>query len=486
MADVDKVYYDPNKAKKGGLRTGVQRKPVSKAKIARGIAAFDLGQAGLRAGMGVADLPDATVAKEGGALASLAKRTVENSALLPDVTVPAAASLGGFAAGFLADDEATGVPYGGLGDRFARAQKAAADAYGQAQNEQNQRLGIRGNQEAIGINASSVEGLPIRDGQVVASVPGGEISAPFDQFQSLRQQLGTVGQGKGAVSYLPGQAVASMAVGDENRQALNEAVKAAIARGEDVSAIIGGQNADPIQSRIDEIRKKLAQPGRGLRQSLGSLLEERRNRSALEKELNSLLNQQAEQSKAALKLTGQARAQANADRNYQLNLARFGLEQQRMMTDQQRQARQRYEEQAQQLFPEDPERQLLYVAKNEAAKNPQKFFTTPDGIAARRIAKQRLIEGIKSERGLWDWFKTVFFGGREPTQSDLENLSFSDVIEGKGESILPEWISPNDVFALGPNAYVYKDNLDPETVWVIEQLSRLDKNGKTKSVRRGQ
>lgn len=269
-----------------------------------------------------------------------------------------------------------------------------------------------------------------------------------------------------------------------------QAANAALDRGENIDIdrvmgfVEGGQAAqDPTAARIAEIQKELSRPIRGLRQSFGDMLAENRRRKELQAELDSLLKEQGQNQRAVAKrqmdLLNAARAQANADRNFALNLARFDRESRQ-------QALRQIADSAKQMFPDDPERQILYQAKFEAASNPRKFFTTPRGLEARRVAKQRLIEGIRNERGLWDWFKSKFFNGRTPTQADIENLSFKDIVQGKGEMLLPEWISPNDVFVLGPNAYVYKDNLDPETRWVIEQLIAADTEGKTKSVRRGQ
>ena len=461
MANPNEPYYNPEKGvplreqlKKGAkaFKPGAKSSPGLLGKSVRALGkglgyltALDVGQAAGRAGYDVYNMTPEERAQAGGAVSAFLDRAGDYSFM-----------------------------FGG------GPEQVAAQPADQSVSQGNAQYSIPGNKPTLSVSDQN----------------GGTGTLTFDSPASIaeaqkqiaeRYPGATPGQG-GTLTVVPAFDL-KKAKAQANVDVL-QAANAALDRGENIDLnkinafVEGGQAAqDPTAVRIAEIQKELSKPIRGLRQSFSDMLAESRRRKELQAELKQLTKQQGQTQRALasqqLQLLNAGRAQANADRNFALNLARFDREGRQ-------QALQQIAESAKQIFPEDPERQILYQAKFEAASNPKKFFTTPRGLEARRIAKQRLIEGIQSERGLWDWFKTKFFDGREPTQADIENLSFKDVVSGKGENLLPEGISPNDVFSIGPNAYVYKDNLDPETVWVIEQLIAADKEGKTKSVRRGQ
>lgn len=501
-------------------------KGIGKAGRALGPVAFlgDAAQSGYQTATDFSDYSEEEILNRGGALPALSEDFIDNMYLIPDATTDVAEGLGaGVSTLLFANYDEQGNPLEGFGDRLgyavdqgvnqfnkSGAERAVRHRQGQ-QGAPNAPLGAGGAQLAAD-SARIAQGQmpptqvrnpsqsqfpePAGAGEVTESDFGnrvsirtengfGEISAAPGARQRIMEQAGGT-PGGGTVSTVSSEAITGNPNVPDPR--VVEAARAAVARGEDVDldAIFNpGQQqsqGSQIQSRMQEIRDELARPGRGLNQSYSDALKESRRRKSLRSELEDLQQQSQFNQRLQLQRAKAQQSQANSDRNFAFKTGKFQTQQ---AQEQFESARDQFQAQAEKRFENDPERQSAYTAKMLHQSYPDDFFNTPDGMAVRRQMKQKLVDAIQSEKGLYDFFRDKL-DKQELTQADLENLSFSEFFPDKGENLLPEWLSDNDVFSKGGNEYAYLDNFDPETRYLIGQLIALDNPQATRRSARNQ
>lgn len=243
------------------------------------------------------------------------------------------------------------------------------------------------------------------------------------------------------------------------------------------------QQADPAYQRgqqIKQLEEQLAQPGRGLRQSFGEMMQERQVRTAAKTQLKELYDQQKEGQQQAGQtqragLVSQDKARDRSLRYREL-IGRQGVaatkERQSLFTA----AQSDYRAQAKARFPDDPKQQSFFEAELLETHLPGSAWDTTAGRIVRKDAVMELVNKAQDERGFFDWAAN-FVGLSDSaalTEGDLHKLDFTGWKVDKGEIILPEFIMDNDAFRTNDGNYAYFDNMSPQTVWYIKQRIMKD------------
>lgn len=510
-----KGVYNPNSKKPGLTKQLAKGTAKGIGKGARFLgpwaAAVDATQSGVRTANQFSDYSDEEVQDRGGVLPALAEDFIDNMAFIPDATTDVAEGFGaGLGTLFNSDYDEQGNPLEGFGDRLGYAWDQGVNQFNESgaeravRHQQGQPTAQMGGGEAqvaagqmpatqVGNPAQSA--FPESPGAAAVQDTGdrvsirtdngfGEISAAPGARQQIMEQAGGT-PGGGTVSTVPSEAITGNPNVPDPR--VVDAARAAIERGEDVDldAIFnpgqqGGQQ-NSVRSRMQEIRKELARPGRGMNQSYSDALRESRRRKSLRSELEDLQEQDQFNQSLQLQRAKAQQSQANSDRNFAFKTGKFQTQQ---AQDQFESARDQFQAQAEKRFENDPEKQSAYTAKMLHQSYPDYYFNTPDGMATRRQMKQKLVDAVQDEKGIYDWARDIFDKERL-TQADIENLSFKDFFPDKGENVLFEWMSDNDVFSkrtpdpetgelIGGNEYAYLDNFDSETRYLIGQLIAMD------------
>lgn len=333
----------------------------------------------------------------------------------------------------------------------------------------------------------------------------GQITATPDAHANIRQQA----QDPAFLDRMVGR---SMQGGAEARlSAVSEAARAAIARGESVnldrvfgkSGLTGSwSDAQEADYQIDLLRKKLANPGRGLNQTASSYMQEQEEKRGIRQQILALSERRDSMLESEASQSDRLYDQMNDDRDYSLKVAK---ERNRMMAAQGKLTAAEAEA-ATETFAEYNNKMAEFEAEGDRAgaeaymkanmrtakdqfirstrtegKDVKEFFNTPQGQLAERATKEHLLEAVKEEQGLADWFRAVTGFSSSPSIADIENINFRGWQFDKGEMWFPEWMINNDVVkAKGKkrgDMYAYTTNMDPDFYWAMKGLICRDNPG---------
>lgn len=255
---------------------------------------------------------------------------------------------------------------------------------------------------------------------------------------------------------------------------MQEVSRRSIARGQ--ASIDARQQADPryqTAQKIKQLEEQIAQPGRGLRQSFGEMMQERQVRTAAKTQLKELYDQQRAQTQQTgqTQRAGLVSADKARDRSlrYQELVGKRGDAARKERRSLFNQATKDYvaEAKAREMKPKEA---AFYVASMQETHLPGSSWDTTYGRVVRKDAIQTLNTMANEERGFFDWLGGLFGGSKPRTEADFQKMDFSGWSTGDaGEIIPPDEIIGNTAIRNEDGNYAYVDDLPSEVAWFIGQ-----------------